>query len=296
MKVKVQRVEVVSFQIDIRAQGEIRPRRRTALSAEVGGRLVRVAENFEAGETFEEGALLLQIDRADYDAAHAAAEASLAEAKLALEMEKVRKAQALRDWTKLGLEGEPSVLVRRVPHLLSAEAKVAAAQAAVDKAVHDCERTELRTPFACRIERTYVDVGAVVSPGMPAADLVSLGPVEVRLPLSLEDYGYLQRTKAGRVTGGVQARGRIGGRERSWDGNLVRSEEIVESTTRSINVVAEFGRNGGEAPPIGMFIEADISGISLPEVVEVPRTAVRRGSEVLLVDQNDALQFRKVEV
>lgn len=292
--VLVQEAAMTTVQLKLRSQGEVVPRRRTVITAEVGGKLVGINPRLEAGEVFKEGEILLQIDRADYEAALAAAQAALAEANLALEMEEVRKAQALRDWAKIGRKEEPSNLVKRVPQLASARAQIKAAQGAVDKALRDLDRTELNAPYDCRIERTYVDVGAVVRAGVPLVDLISRGAVEVRLPLSLEDYGFLQR-KEGKAIGEVTAQGRIGGKIVSWTGRMVRSEEIVERSTRSINVVVEFGDGEGSSPPIGMFVQAIVTGVSIPEVVEVPRVAMLNGGEVLLVKEG-RLEFRSVDV
>ncbi len=289
-----------SVQLTLRSQGEVLPKRQTGVTAEVGGKLTFVHERFEAGEAFtgpegsNPGELLLQIDRADYEAAEAAARASLAEAHLGLRMEEVRKVQGLRDWEKLGSGKEASDLVKRVPQLASARAKIVAAEAALEKARRDLERTEIRVPYDCRIERAHVDVGAVIAPGMPLVELVSRGGVEIRLPLSLEDYGYLERAE-GRVTGEVIARGRIGGKALSWKGRIVRSEEMVERATRSINVVAEFGMDGSGVPPIGMFVDVAIEGRTLDDVVRVPRSAMIDGDKVLLV-RNGCLDIRPVRV
>ena len=298
--VVVEKAVVSEVELKLKSGGEVLPRRRTAVSAEVGGRLSFVHDQFETGETFEGGGperrgdLLLQIDRADYEAALAAGEATLADARLMLTMEEARKAQAMRDWLKIGNGEEASELVKRIPQIASAKAKIAAAEAALEKAKRDLNRTEIRVPYDCRLERTYVDVGSTVTPGMPLVDLVSLGAVEVRLPLSLEDYGYLMR-KDGGITGEVEAIGRIGGKTVNWNGRIIRSEEMVERTTRSINMVAEFGTDGGDAPPIGMFVQAFIRGKTLSEVVRVPRSAMIDGDNVLLAKEG-RLDIRPVEV
>ena len=125
---------VAGIQIQLKSQGEVKPRHRTQLMAEVGGKLSYVSERFRAGNTFEgptgekEGELLLQIEKGDYEAAVAAAQATLAEAKLALTMEEVRRAQGMRDWDKIRKGQEPTELVRRVPQIRSAEAKIKAAE------------------------------------------------------------------------------------------------------------------------------------------------------------------------
>ncbi len=291
---------VSNIQIQLKSQGEVKPRHRTQLVAEVGGKLSLVSERFRNGSTFEgpsgdeEGELLLQIEKGDYEAAVAAAQATLAEAQLALTMEEVRRAQALRDWEKIRKGQEPTELVRRVPQIRSAEAKIRAAEAGVKTALQDLKRTEIRAPYDCRIERAYVDVGASVIPGAPLVELVSLGPVEVRLPLSLTDYGYLEKEK-GALVGDVVVSGEIGGESVEWAGKIIRSEEIVERSTRSINVVAEFGADGTEVPPVGMFVQASILGKTIPKAVRIPRSGVVDGGKVLLV-KNGRLNIRPAKI
>jgi hypothetical protein len=153
--VEVQPVEVVTLDLILPSQGEVVPRKRTTLTAEVRGKLTFVDPRFEAGETFEAGKearggdRVLEIDRSDYEAALATAEATVAEAELALVMEEVRKEQGLRDWAKLGNGREPTELVKRVPQILSAKKGVAAAVASRNKAMRDLERTEIRVPYDC---------------------------------------------------------------------------------------------------------------------------------------------------
>ena len=291
---------VAGIQIQLKSQGEVRPRHRTKLVAEVGGKLAYVSDRFRAGNTFEgptgekEGELILQIEKGDYEAAVAAARATLAEAKLALTMEEVKRTQGMRDWDKIRKGQEPTELVRRVPQIRSAEAKIKAAEAGVETALQDLKRTEIRVPYDCRIERAYVDVGATVSPGALIVELVSLGPVEIRLPLSLEDYGYLEREK-GTPRGSVVITGEIGGETAKWAGEIIRSEEIVERSTRSINVVAEFGKNGKRVPPLGMFVQASIMGKTIPDAVRIPRSGVVDGDKVLLV-KNGRLDIRPATI
>ncbi|NNM30702.1 MAG: efflux RND transporter periplasmic adaptor subunit [Akkermansiaceae bacterium] len=295
-KVEVVAAELTTARISIESQGEVEAQRRTQLSAEVPGKVVSVASRLEAGEVFQEGDLLLALEDADYQAALANAQAALEDARLALEVELARAEQARRDWGKLGVSREPNDLVLRKPQLASARARITASEAAVEKALRDLERTEIRAPYGCRIERTMVDLGAVIAPGAPLVEVVSLGAVEVRLPLSLEDYGYLQRDDDGMVTGTVTARARIGGEEFEWTGRLVRSEEIVDAATQSIPVVAQFGAGGETPPPVGIFLEAAIAGREVADVVVVDRAAMVSPGEVLVVNADNRIAFRKVKV
>ena len=89
--------------------------------------------------------------------------------------------------------------------------------------------------------------------------------------------------------------GKIGGKKVTWSGRIVRSEEMVERSTRSINVVAEFGSGGEEVPPVGMFVQASIRGRVLPGIISVPHSAMIDGSKVLLVER-DRLHIRPVKI
>jgi multidrug efflux pump subunit AcrA (membrane-fusion protein) len=55
---------------------------------------------------------------------------------------------------------------------------------------------------------------------------------------------------------------------------------------------------GSGRPPltVGMFVEAEIQGRQMERVVSLPRNALRNDGSVLLVDNSDRLQSRKVRV
>jgi multidrug efflux pump subunit AcrA (membrane-fusion protein) len=116
----------------------------------------------------------------------------------------------------------------------------------------------------------------------------------VRLPLSLEDYGFLAKNEDGEFVGEVSAAALIGGVEKIWTGTLIRSEEIVERSTRSINVVVRF--DGDDVPPPGLFVNSRIKGMTLKDRVVLPRSAMLDAKRVLLVTKESALEFREVDV
>ena len=59
-----------------------------------------------------------------------------------------------------------------------------------------------------------------------------------------------------------------------------------------------YRRKDRETPPLksGLFVEAEITGHTLHDVFLVPRSAVRDGSNVLLIDENNRLRKRPVTV
>ncbi|MDE0825322.1 MAG: efflux RND transporter periplasmic adaptor subunit [Akkermansiaceae bacterium] len=293
---QVRVMEVVTSDVDLEltAQGDVEAVRQTRLLSEVGGRVLKVSPRMEAGEIFKSQEFVLQIDRTDYQAALANAQASVEDAKLATALEEAQAERAVRDWAKLGNGRKPGELVLRKPQLAATRAREVAAQAAMDKALADLERTRVVVPYDCRVLSTSVDLGATVSPGTPLLEVLSLGAVDVRLPLSLEDYGFLAKNEDGEFVGEVSAAALIGGVEKIWTGTLIRSEEIVERSTRSINVVVRF--DGDDVPPPGLFVNSRIKGMTLKDRVVLPRSAMLDAKRVLLVTKESTLEFREVDV
>lgn len=290
--VVTQPLEIGRHEVRIESEGVVESRREVSLAAEVGGRVESVAEALEAGGEVKAGDVLVEIDAADYRAALAAAESSLAEARRELALEEARGEQARKDWEKLG-RGEPGDLVLRVPQIQSATARVGSARAEVERAARDVERTKIRAPFDGRVRQKGVEVGAVVTPGTMVAELFSDTELEVRLPFSLRDYGFLDQGALPEV----ELSATLGVERRVWPGRLVRLEGEVERETLSGYGIARVlpAPEGDRFPPVGLFVDAVVPGRTLDEVAEVPRSVLRGEDEVWVVSDG-RLRRREVEV
>jgi RND family efflux transporter MFP subunit len=277
------------------SQGLLQAMRSTVLAAEVAGRVASVSPRFKVGERFAEGEILIELDGSDYRSAIVQAESALAEARAALAQEQARAEQAVRDWHKLAPGQPPTDLAARKPQMQSAEARVRAAEDTLERARRDLERTRLRAPFAGRLRATHTEVGSFLTAGARVADFESTGRYEIRLPLSLDDYAFLD-TGSDRP---VALSTTIGGNEFRWQGRFVRTEGEVERTSRSVHLVAEIAeddepRNAFLKP--GLFLHAELAGRSLKGVFEIPRRALIDASRLLVIDPQDRLYVREVRV
>jgi len=298
--VEVLRVEREDVRVQVPSQGMVRPLRQTRISSEVGGKVVAMDDGFEVGGYVGEGVVLVRIDSADYEAALAQAEAELANANLMLETELAQAAQAERDWRRLGGDGEASPLVLRAPQVASVRARMDSAEAVVNKARRDLERTLIRTPYAGRILDRSVDLGALVSPGAGIAELASVGKYEVYLPVSVDEVPLIELRGEDRTE--VIFEARVGGETYRWVGDIVRSSGQVDRAARSVHLVAlvdaEDETNAGmeEMWMPGFFVQATIRGRVLEGVIRVPRSALSEGNRVLVIDEDNLLRFRHVEI
>ena len=293
--VKVMTAAESSVAVVLPSQGILESQRTTMLASEVAGRVIKVSPKFFVGELFEEGETLVELDSADYEAAFQQAEATLADAKLAEASEKAKAEQAIRDWQKLGGTDKPNDLALRKPHLESAAARIKAAEAALVKARRDVTRTAIKAPFRGRLRSKATEIGSILAPGARVAEIYSVGAYEVRLPLSLDDYAFLEDQKTG---GKVTLHAAHAGQRLNLVATIKRIEGEVDRASRSVYVVAEISE-GKEATDLikpGLFVKADVEGRTLAKVIRVPRRAFLDERRLLVVTPDNKISFREVEV
>lgn len=306
--VRVQTVTPIDTRLTVHSQGTVRPRAESRILPEVSGRVIWVAPRFVDGGFFEPGAPLLRLDPYDYEQAVVRARAEVAAARLRLAQEEAEAEVARREWAELG-EGEAPPLTLREPQMENARAALAAAEAAVDRARRDLERTEITAPpYPGRVREKSVDVGQTVSPGTALGTVYSIDTAEVRLPLPDGELAFLDLPLAYRgesVSSGpaVTLHADFAGRRHSWRGRIVRTEGVIDAESRMVHAIAEirdpYGRGENpDRPPlaVGMFVEAEIEGIAVEGVTILPRSAVRDDGRVAVAGPDDRLQLRQVDV
>lgn len=314
--VRVLTVDSQAITLDVGAQGTVLPRTQIQLTSRVAGEVRAVAKSFEVGGFFRRGEVLVRLDDRDYELTVRRAKAQVAQAELQVAQQEAEAELAAEEWADLG-EGDASPLTLRQPQLAQAKAALAAAQADLAKAELDLQRTRIIAPFAGRVRSKAVDRGQYVAPGTPLATIHAIDYAEVRLPvpddqLTFLDLPFAFRDGTAKAGPGVELRADFGGRTRRWQGRIVRSEGEVDTRTQMVSLVARvedpYGQpsadNAGDddgtilRPPltVGLFVDATIRGISRSQVTVLPRSALRGESQVLIVDDDDRLRYRDVEV
>jgi len=296
-----------TLNFSVYSQGSVQPRTETTLVAEVAGQIVSVSSNFIAGGFFRKGEVLLQIDPSDYETGLLRAQANLASRRAQYADQKARSEQALKDWTNLGREGEPSDLVLRKPQLAEALAGVQAAEAELKEAERNLQRTRIRVPYDGLVRSKQVDIGQYVAPGTPLGVTFAVDIAEIRLPLSASDLDYLKLPSATRldqaqrvpVTLTAESRGSA----EHWEAEIVRTEGVVDQGSRVVYAVAEivdpYGVLGQSAQPelkMGSFVRAEIQGLRAEDVVVLPRSVLRPEDMVLVANDERLLEVRPVKV
>jgi RND family efflux transporter MFP subunit len=307
MRVDVIPAEVASLNFSVFSQGSVKPRTETTLVAEVAGQIVSVSSNFISGGFFREGEVLLQIDPSDYQTALLRAQANLAARKAQLADQQARSDQARKDWNNMGRQGEPSDLTMRKPQLAEAMASVQAAEAELQEAERDLQRTRIKVPYDGLVRGKLVDVGQYVAPGTPLGVTFAIDIAEIRLPLSGSDLAFLDLPSATRLDKAhrvpVTLAAESAGISRQWQSEIVRTEGVVDEISRVTYAVAEFidpygvlGKSDQAELKMGTFVRAEIQGLRADNVIVLPRALLQADDTVLVANDERKLEIRRVTV
>jgi RND family efflux transporter MFP subunit len=303
--VRVLSVAPTTLQLRIATHGTVAPRTESDLVAEVAGPVVWISPALASGGFFEQGEPLLRIDPRDPRAA-------LERARANLERRRSELSRASRELARQReLRGRDAASAARLDDAETAERVAAAtlreAEAALGEAERDVERCEIRAPFTGRVRDERVDVGQFVNRGERIARVYATDVAEVRLPISDDELAFVDLPLAYR-DGAQEAPGpevelsaRFAGERHTWRARVVRTEGEIDPRTRMVNVVARvedpYQRSDGRPPlAVGLFVDAEILGRTVENVVVLPRAALREGERVHVVDAEDRLRLREVSV
>ena len=283
----------------IASQGVITPELALTLLSELNSKVDWISPRMESGSSFTKGDTLLILDKRDYELALITAESNVLNAEVNLEREKAESDLASKEWKRVGA-GAGSDLALRKPQLAQAKATLAAAMATLERAQRNLKRTVFIAPFDGRVRTKNVDAGATIFPGTALGNIYATESFEVRLPIADQDVPFTGLDFNGRqILKDKQLDVELSLGNSILKGKVVRAEAEVDPMTRMRSIVARIDNtlSVSKSNPIavGQFVEAIIYGIEIPDVVVLPRTAVR-DEVVWVVDTSMILYSRPVEV
>ncbi len=292
--------------VNIRGEGTVRPLREIGLAPQVGGKVIYVSPALVNGGEFRKGDTLLRIEPVDYRLAVILAKARVKDAESKLQLAGEESQAAREEWRilhpKAGKgKGNPPSLVAKEPQLAAARAALEAARADLKTASLRLQRTRLTAPFNGRVARESVDPGQYVTPGQALATIYSTDAAEISVPLDQEDLLWFHApgfTPGNEPGSSAIVRARIAGREMPRPGKVVRTEGKLDERTRMIKVVIRVEKPYEKRPPLaaGLFVAVEIEGRTLPNAAVIPRAALHPENVVWVVETEDRLVFRKVDI
>ena len=310
--VRVAKIEVGLVQLTVESQGKVQAAQIASLSAPVAGPIEWISPAMQAGGYVEAGQVLLRLETSDYETARARSRAAM------------QQAQAEANHSDTNLERMQELAKQRLASdsqlqdaIRTADvnaARLADALASFRQTELDLERAEIKAPFNAIIETREVELGQYVNRAQSVAILYGADEVEVRLPLAIRQLGYLdiplgtRGELVGNAAPDVLLTGFYGGEEHHWQGKLVRTEATIDPNSNTVQAIirvqqpvagdTKLSRLSTEQIPlpIGLFVQANIVGKEAEDMIALPRSVIRNNSQVLVVDAENKMYFRDVEI
>ena len=298
--VRVRTVVPQSVQLTVHSQGTVVPNIESELIPEVSGRVVWMSPSLVNGGYFESGAVLLRMDDGDYLNLLQRARANLKRAEAEFEHARFeyRRLKQLEDRQLASLSQiENQLRAYRVQ-----EASLQDARANFAQANRDLARTEIKAPFAGLVREKSVDIGQFVSRGASIATIYAGDQAEIRLPIADRQLAFLNLPLGHRgelpleLQPNVTLVANYAGLKLTWYGKIVRLEAQIDIASRMVHVIARVSNDAQEVPlSVGLFVNAEIEGLLVEDIVVMPRNALRDGNRVLIVDDDNRLHYRDID-
>jgi len=294
--------------VRVRAMGTVMAARETSIRPRVSGMIVEQAEAFAPGGFFEQGAFMVQIDRADYEQALLQRESELAQAEAALRIELGDQAVAREELELLEVD-IPEInrdMILRIPQVNQAKAEVKSAEAALQRASLDLERTRISAPFEGHIVVRSASVGNNVSPGDELATFVGAQEYWVELTVPVSSLRWIQTPR----TAGDASSAALVSYPRAWGPGVTREGRVgrlvgrLEEGSRLARVIVsvpdplarEASRRGKPELILDAYVDVEIEGRVLEDAVVLDRDLVREGGVVWVMGDDQRLEIRPVTI
>lgn len=302
--VQVQSLQPSDYQITVATMGTVVPAHEVVLKSRVSGEILEIHPEFTEGGFLTKNTRILQIDPADYQLALTNKRSSVADAQYALKLELGHQAVAKREWellneTKPAQDTEKELALRK-PHLEKARADLAAAEAELNTAKLNLDRTIIFAPFNAMVRSKTVDLGSQVTPQDPLAELVGTDAYRIQVSIPIDRLGWINIPQQ---AGDPGSKARIlYGQGHECGGTVVRLMADLSAEGRMARILVEVPDPLGlkasrrERPPllIGEYVRVEIQGSKLDAVFQIPRTALRDNSSIWIVRENQTLEIRQV--
>ncbi|HRI67898.1 MAG TPA: efflux RND transporter periplasmic adaptor subunit [Polyangium sp.] len=259
--------------------GTLEPIQQADVGFKMGGRLLAIKA--KTGDQVKMGQVLGIVDAAEAAAQARVAQTGVAVAEISLDMAKDAQKRTDSLFKQQAIaEAEKTTATQRA---LLAAAQLEQARAQVKLVSVSLGNATLTAPFAGLVTRAPAGIGKIVGPGEPLFHLEDTSVLKLSASLSESDarvmtVGSEVTIEGSRVTGKVTA--------------VLNS---LDPQTRRVPLIAEIPNPGAESGLLaGSFVRAHVVAQEASDVLELPGSAIRPGSqdEVVVVQDGKAHLLR----
>jgi len=305
--VTVVEAERAAHQLRVEASGKVLPAREVTLNPQVAGEAIEISPALEPGGHFDAGQLIVRVESTDYELAAKMREAELTQMEAQRVLEQANQDVARREYEVLGesLADEEKALVMREPQLAAASADVSAARAMLEDARLDLKRTAVYAPFDAQVVEKYIDLGTRLTTQTPIVRLVGTDTYWIDLKVEQSNLRWIEFPAGDKPGSGVVIRHpKVWGPDAYREGSVIRLLPDLDSEGSMARVLVAVDdplclKEENQGKPkllVGQYIQAEIVGTTLDNIVVVDRSLLRNGDWVWIMNSENKLEVRAVDI
>jgi RND family efflux transporter MFP subunit len=307
LQVDTMKVTSEALPVRVLASGLVQASRQITLMPEVTGKIKWVSPNLIPGSRFQKGEVIAKIDKRDYRLAVEQQIGQVEQAKLNLTLEESRGQVARQEWSivKGGNEtsGNPGELALRKPQFEEAKQRQASAKSSLARAALNLKKTVINAPFDAMVLQKNVDMGQVVGPSSQLVSLMGTEELWVEVSVPVEQLSAIRipglNAEDGSEASVIQKVGE--GKSIVRKGSVIRLLGQLDSRNRTATILVSvpnpFEYRDSKLPLLaGAYVDVEIQGDVVADVIRIPRGAHREGQYVWRVSGDNRLEKVPVQV
>jgi multidrug efflux pump subunit AcrA (membrane-fusion protein) len=293
--VKAEPVKYENLLTSFKATGRVNSKSEVILSAEVTGKILPGNVDFKRGESFKKGDLLIRIfdDESELSLKSEKAEFLNLIAGMLPDF-KIDFKESYEEWynffEKIDIEKE----LPELPKFSSTKEKVFLASRNILSDYYSIKSDEIRlkkheiyAPFNGSFTEVTLEVGAIANAGTKLAEIINTVDLELEVPVEASDAKWVREGQTVKVNNEDNSA--------VWYGKITRISKDVDLQTQSIDVFVELKSSPGKPIYKGQYLIANFEGITLENVMRIPRNAVFNSNEVFVVKES-SLSKREINI
>jgi RND family efflux transporter MFP subunit len=301
--VEVIQIRTDRHEVDLHAKGTVVPAQEIVLQPELGGRVVWQSPELVAGGRFKADQPIVRIDPRDYQLQVESRRSEVNTAKLALSIEARRGEVAKREWNAFGemdVSDEQRALAQREPQLEASRLALKAAQSSLKKAQLDLTRTTLRAPFNAIVVSENVDAGQLINSQTSVARLVGTDEYHVQVSVPVVSLRNARVRTADTPGSDVRIIQHVGQETIERPGEVIRHLPDLDPggamARLLVSIENPLGKRGDLPLLLGSFVDVAIGAQPIDNAIRLPRVALRNGRSVYVMNDQDLLEIRDVQI
>lgn len=282
--------------IPVYSRGKVTASNIRHITSEVSGLVIYKSPKLIRGAYVEQDELLIKLDQQPFILDITQKKSALDQAQLHLS-----KTKASARIAQKGVAKNATQYARHIPQLEFAKSRVAAAQAALNYAHNQLEKTLIKAPISGQVIEENINQGEYLQGLSAISKIYGTKIVEVRLPLNDHQIDILGITDA--LNNGDTITVKVNSfhdQKTTWHGSITRIEGERDSN-QLLYVIAKFNnsdlinlQNNALLP--GSFVEASISGKVIKSLRILPRTLIQSDNQVWIINEENRLERKIINI